>query len=168
MSRSLRHFVVLSLTLLLLVVAATALAAKTTPNDGRFGGHISQGSQSPTPAYFTVSKSGRAVTLEITSLGLACEINGSAGFPIGVALSSKNLKPTGKAEPLAIVNGKFSYKGPIYHVLSITGKGQISGTFESPTKVVGSARFSWASSNLGPGLEGPCDSGKLTFSATLE
>jgi hypothetical protein len=69
------------------------------------------------------------VTLEITSLGLACEINRSPGFPIGAALSSKNLKPTGKAEPLAIVNGKFSF---------------------------------------GPGLEGPCDSGKLTFSATHE
>ena len=168
MSRVSRHVVVLSLTLVLLVVAATALAAKTTPKDGRFGGHTSQGSQSPTPAYFTVSRSGRAVTLEITSLGLACEVNGSPGFPIGVALSSKNLKPTGKAEPLAIVNGKFSYNGPIYNVLSITGKGRISGNFKSPTKIVGSARFSWASSDLGPGLEGPCDSGKLTFSATHE
>jgi hypothetical protein len=72
-------------------------------------------------------------------------------FPVGWPLSSKNLKPTGKAEPLAIVNGKFSYNGPIYNVLSIAGKGQISGTFKSPTKVVGSARFSWASSTLWAG-----------------
>jgi hypothetical protein len=55
MSRSSRRVVVLSLTLVLLFVAATALAAKTMPKDGRFGGHTSQGSQSPTPAYFTVS-----------------------------------------------------------------------------------------------------------------
>lgn len=169
MSRRSRHFVVLlSLTLVLLVVAATALAAKTGPMDGKFNGYTSQGSHGSNPAYFTVSKSGRAVTLEINSLGLACEINGSPGFPIGVTLSSENLKPTGKAEPLAIVNGKFSYNGPIYDVLSITGKGRISGTFKSPTKLVGSARFSWASSDLGLGLEGPCDSGKLTFSATHE
>jgi hypothetical protein len=169
MSRGSRRFVVLlSLTLVLLVVAATALADKPVPTDGRFHGYASQGSQRPFPAYFTVSKSGRAVSLEITALGLACEINGSAGFPIGVHLSSKNLKPTGKADPLAIVKGKFSYNGPIYNVLSITGTGKISGTFKSPTKLVGSARFSWPSSSLAPGLEGPCDSGKLTFSATHE
>lgn len=169
MSRRSRRLVgLLSLTLVLLVVAATALADKPVPKNGRFNGYTSQGSQSPTHAYFTVSKSGRAVTLEINPLGLACEVNGSPGFPTGVVVSSKNLKPTGKAEPLAIVNGKFSYNGPIYNVLSITGKGQISGTFKSPTKVVGSARFSWASSTLGPGLEGPCDSGRLTFSARHE
>lgn len=168
MSRRSRGVVgLLSLTLLL-AVAATALATETAPKDGRYGGYTSQGSSSPTSAYFKVSKSGRAVTLEITALGLACDINGSSGFPIGVAFSSKNLKPTGKAAPLAIVNGKFSYNGPIYDVLSITGKGKISGTFKSPTKIVGSARFSWASSTLAPGVEGPCDSGKVTFSATHE
>jgi hypothetical protein len=169
MSRGSRHFVgALSLALVLLVVAATALADKPVPKNGVLNGYTSQGSPYHGVTHFTVSKSGRAVSLEIVPVSVACEINGSPGFPTGVVVSSKNFKPSGKDEPLAIVNGKFSYNGPIYSVLSITGKGQISGTFKSPTKVVGSARFSWASSTLGPGLEGPCDSGKLTFSATQE
>lgn len=169
MSRGSRYFVgALSLAIALLAIAAAALADEPVPKDGTFNGYTSQGSPYPGVTHFKVSKSGRALTFEIVPVGLACEINGSPGLPTGVVVSSKSLKPTGKADPLAIAKGKFSYNGPIYSVLSITGRGRISGTFKSPTKIVGSAQFSWPSSRLGPGLEGPCESGKLTFSATHE
>jgi hypothetical protein len=169
MSRGSRHSVgALSLMLVLSVIAATALADQPVPKNGVLNGYTSQGSPYHGVTHFTVSKSGRAVTLEIVPIGVSCEINGSSGLQSGAVISSKDFKPTGKADPLAIVKGKFSYNGPIYGVLSVTGKGQISGTFQSPTKIVGSARFSWPSSTVGPGLEGPCDSGKITFSATHE
>jgi hypothetical protein len=42
---------------------------------------------------------------------------------------------------------------------------EISGTFKSPTEVVGSAKFNWDSVTLVAGQSAPCESGKLTLAA---
>ena len=114
MSRGSRHFVgALSLMLVLLVVAATALADKPVPKSGVLNGYTSQGSPYHGVTHFTVSKSGRAVTLEIVPVGVSCEINGSPGLQSGAVISSENFKPTGKVDPLASGTRKFFCNGPI-------------------------------------------------------
>lgn len=170
MGRRLRYLAgAASLTLVLLVIAATALAKPVTPKAGLFSGST----ESPSAAglmnvAFKVSKtSGGKVGVEvtITPLSLTCQFNGGA-FPITSSpVSTKLFKQNGKGAPLAVKNGRFSYKGAIYGGPSTTpGKAEISGTFKSPTKVVGSAKFSWESVTLVVGQSAPCESGKLTLS----
>ena len=73
---------------------------------------------------------------------------------------------SGEGAPLTVNGGKFSYRGAIYGGPTTSpGKAEISGTFKSPTKVVGKARFSWSDVPLVSGQSGPCDSGKLTLAA---
>jgi hypothetical protein len=111
----------------------------------------------PTPSYFKVSKSGRAVTFEL-STSVEC-MTALGSVPTGAEISSKNLSSTGKALTLKIASGKFSPGGPIYGVLSVTGTARISGTFKSPTKLVATAQFSWPPSTIQPGFEPvPCES----------
>jgi hypothetical protein len=157
---------VLSVTLVLLVVAAVAFAIPVTPKTGEFRGTTSQSTALGADyAELTVSKSGHAVQVTINKAVITCLVNPSqAPFELEEEISPKSFG--GGSVP--VKNGKFSYTGAVKNVFSSIGKGEISGTFKSPTKVVGSARFKWAEGvDLGPGLVGkPCDSGKLAFTAT--
>ncbi len=153
-----------------LALAATALAKPVTAKTGVFAGTVvSPGLPVGVPAEFKVSKAGGsrlAVELTIDSLHLTC--NSSVGsLPVDTTgISTKQLKQNGKGAPLAIKNGKFSYKGPIYGGPSTSpGSAEISGSFKSPTKVVATASFSWESVTLVPGQTAPCETGKLSFSA---
>ncbi len=172
MGRRSRHLAGLaSLTLVLLVIAATALAKPVSPKTGVFNGTAeASGAVSAGTATFKVSKTAGGklgVEVTITPLALTCQLNG-APFPISSsAVSTKLFKQNGKGAPLAVKNGKFSYKGAIYGGPSPTpGMAEISGTFKSPTKVVGSAKFSWESVVLVPGQSAPCESGKMKLSGT--
>ncbi len=167
MSRGSRRVVgALSLTLVLLVVAATALAKPVAPKGGRFNGTAeAPGALVPGFALFKVSKAGNKVGVEATiTLSLTCQLNGEP-IPVNSQVSSKSFTQNEKGAPLPVKNGKFSYKGAIYGATP-PGTAEISGTFKSPTKVVGTAKFSWSSVTLVPGESGPCESGKLAFSAT--
>jgi hypothetical protein len=166
MSRRSRYLVgSLSLALVLLIVAAAALAKPATPMAGRFSGSAeAPGALAPGGATFKVSKSGSKFAVEVTlTLTLTCQVNGQP-FPVNTVISSKSFKQNESGAPLPVKNGKFSYKGAIYG--ATPGTAEISGTFKSATKVVGSAHFSWASLELAPTIEAPCDSGKLTLTAT--
>lgn len=171
MSRGSRHLAgAASVALVLLVIAATALAKPVTPKTGPFNGSAESASApGQMNAAFKVSKSGSrlAVEVTITPLSLTCQVTAGGSLPItSTPVSTKMLKQGGKGAPLPVKNGKFSYKGPIYGGPSASpGDAEISGTFKSPTKVVASAKFSWASVTLVPGQTAPCESGKLTISA---
>jgi hypothetical protein len=165
MSRRSRNLVgMFSLALLLLVVAGTAFAKPVTPKAGKFNGTAeAAGSPGAGNATFKVTKSGRRVGVEVTlSISLTCQYNGQP-IPLSTTVSSKSFKQNGTAAPLSVKNGKFSYKGPIYGFSASPGKAEISGTFKSPTKVVGTASFSWSTVEFVAGQSGPCESGKLTL-----
>jgi hypothetical protein len=96
---------------------------------------------------------------------LTCQYNGQP-IPVNTLVSTKSLKQHDAGLPLAVKDGKFSYKGAIYGGPTTSpGQAEISGTFKSPTKVVGSASFSWSEVTFVPGQSGPCESGKLTLAA---
>ncbi len=172
MGRRLRHLAgAASLTLVLLVVAGTALAKPAIPKTGPFYGTAeAPGALGAGSATFKVTKAAGGklgVEVTITPLALTCQVEGGALPITSSAVSTKLLKQDGKGAPLAIKNGKFSYKGAIYGGPSTTpGKAEISGTFKSPTKVVGKAKFSWESVTLVPGRSAPCDSGTMTLIAS--
>jgi hypothetical protein len=158
----------LLLALALLVFAVAAMASQAVvPKVGLFKGTTSQ----PNPAagsnlaYFKVSKHGsrRAVFSELKSVVLTCEAGVSTTIP--KVITSKSFKENGKGAPLPVKKGKFFYKGPIYKVFNTVGQGEISGTFKSPAKVVGRARFKWSEASLA-GITASCDSGALTFTST--
>lgn len=154
---------VLSLALVFLVVAAAATARSVTPKTGVFNGTAATtGSQGDSKLTVKVSKSGVEVTI---ALALICELEG-APIPVYTTISSKSFKRNGEGAPLTVKDGKFSYKGPIYEGPTTNpGKAEVSGTFKSPTKIVGKASFSWSNVELAAGQSGPCDSGKLTLVA---
>ena len=167
MSRRSRYLVgSLSLALVLLIVAATALAKPATPMGGRFNGSAeAPGALAPGGATFKVSKSGSKFAVEVTlTFTLTCQVNGQP-FPVNTVISSKSFKQNESGAPLPVKNGKFSYKGATYGGAT-PGTAEISGTFKSATKVTGSAHFSWPSLELAPTIEAPCDSGKLALTAT--
>jgi hypothetical protein len=164
---SLKFAGALSLVLVSLLVAATALASRPVPKDGKYVTYATQDGATPSPEYLTISKRGRAVAFEINT-SIDCD-TGNGTLRTGVTFTStESLNASGKAAPLAISNGRFSYRGPIFNVLSVTGEGHIAIRFKSPTKIAGTAQFSWPPSTLGPGIEGPCESTKLAFSGNLE
>jgi hypothetical protein len=165
MSRRSRNFVVVfSLALVLLVMAATALAKPATPKGGVFSGSAeAAGAPGAGNATFKVTKSGQKVGVEVTlAISLTCQYNGQR-FPLPTTLTSASFKQNGNGAPLSVKDGKFSYKGPIYGLSASPGKAEISGTFKSPTKVVGTASFSWSAVEFVAGQSGPCESGKLTL-----
>lgn len=170
MSRRSWHLVgALSLALVLLIVAATALAKPVTPKTGLFSGSgAAPGVSGSSGVAFKVSKSGKkfGVEVTITPLNLKCKIPSGGELPIsGSAFSSKSFKSNGKGAPLKVKGGKFSFKGPVYGGPSSNGgEGEISGTFKSPKKVVATASFSWPSVELVAGQTAPCESGKLALS----
>jgi hypothetical protein len=152
---------VLSLALVLTAVAAVAMAAKVTPKDGRFSAYASG-----IHSYFNVTGSGTKVTFEL-NFTVICDIpNGP--LHTTTTLTSAVLKQSGKASPLAIKNGRFSYTGPIYGGPASKGEGQVTGTFKSPTKLVGSAHFKWPVAEVLPGIEGSCETNKANFSGSHE
>ncbi|HEY5333709.1 MAG TPA: hypothetical protein VIJ21_09200 [Solirubrobacterales bacterium] len=153
-----------SLVLVLLVVASTALANPVTPKGGVFSGTAeAAGAPGAGNATFKVTKSGQKVGVEVTlAISLTCKYNGQP-IPLPTTLSSASFKQNGNGAPLAVKDGKFSYKGPIYGFSASSGKAEVSGTFKSPTKVVGTASFSWSTVELVAGRSGPCESGKLTL-----
>jgi hypothetical protein len=170
MSRRLRHLAgAASLTLVLLVIAATAVAKPVVPAVGQFSGSaVSASAPGQMNVTYKVTKAGGKARVEvtITPLSLTCQVNGGA-FPLtSGAVSTKLFKQGGNGAPLAVKNGKFSYKGAIYGgPTTAPGKAEITGTFKSPKKVVGSAKFSWEALELVPGQSAPCESGKLTLAA---
>ncbi len=150
---------------LALILAAAASAAAPVPKDGRYAGAF-KGQPGPADEYFTISRSGRAVSLDL-ELPLICE-TGIGAFHSGAAITLANLSAAGKESPLKIAAGKFSYSGPVYGSLTVTGKAKISGTFKSPTKLVATVQVTWPPSELGPGYDGPCETDKLTVTASRE
>jgi hypothetical protein len=166
MSRRSRSFVgVFSLLLVLLVVAATALAKPVTPKGGVFNGTAeTAGAPGAGNATFKVIKSGKGVGVEVTlTINVICQVSGQP-FPVNTVVSSKSFKQHDSGLPLPVKNAKFSYKGPIYGGPTTNpGLAEISGTFKSPTKVVGTASFSWSAVELVAGQTAPCESGKLTL-----
>jgi hypothetical protein len=101
--------------------------------------------------------------VEVTlSISLTCQYNGQP-IPLPTMFTSASFKQNENGAPLPVSNGKFSYKGPIYGFSASPGKAEISGTFKSPTKVVGTASFSWSTVEFVAGQSGPCESGKLTL-----
>jgi hypothetical protein len=166
MSRRSRNLVVVfSLALVLLVVAATALAKPVAPKGGTFNGAAeAAGAPGAGNAAFKVTKSGKQVGVEVTlTINVICQVSGQP-FPVNTVVSSKLFKQHEGGLPLAVKNGKFSYKGAIYGGPTTNpGLAEISGTFKSPAKVVGTASFSWSAVELVPGQTAPCESGKLTL-----
>ncbi len=160
-----------ALILAVLILAATALAKPPTPKAGLFEGSAeAAGAPGQSNAAFKVTKTAGGqvgVEVTITPLAVTCQLNGAPVPATTESVSSKSFKQNGKSAPLPVKNGKFSYKGAIYNSLSTSpGKAEISGTFKSPTEVVGTAKFSWDSVALVPGQSAPCESGKLTLAAT--
>jgi hypothetical protein len=165
MSRRSRSFLgVFSPALVLLVVAAAAMANPVTPKGGVFSGTAeAAGAPGAGNATFKVTKSGQKAGVEVTlSISLTCQYNGQP-IPVPTTLTSASFKQNENGAPLAVKDGKFSYKGPIYGFSTSPGKAEISGTFKSPTKVVGTASFSWSAVEIVSGQSGPCESGMLTL-----
>jgi hypothetical protein len=166
MNRRSRYLVgALSVLVLLLGLAVAAAATKPVPKDGAYSttamiaGH-------PVSESFSVSKQGKGATFQL-DLTVVCA-SPAGTIPTSATITNANLNAAGKATPLAIKNGKFSYNGTIYNSIAANGTAVITGTFKSPTKFTGSAQFSWPSAELAPGLEGSCEASKFTFSGTHE
>jgi hypothetical protein len=144
-----------------LAVATAAIAKPITPSSGPFSGSTSQKQE----AIFGVSKagSGRKVELKAMSIEFNCSFQGGTA-PLNVFFSSKTFKENEKGLPLPVKNGKFSYKGPLY-IGTTHPTINFSGSFKSPTKVVGKVSVTAFTAEPVVSLISNCEPAAVTFNS---
>jgi hypothetical protein len=103
--------------------------------------------------------------VELKMMGVEFSCSSSLGtLPLNTSFSSKNFKENEKGLPLAVKNGKFSYKGPLY-IGTTHPTINFSGSFKSPKKVIGKVSITAFTAEPEPGFTSNCGAATMTFNA---